>query len=153
MDFFNKCFYCKKYIVGYNEEDEQKFKKTDLDVLEDICDCYYCPYKIIDFHFNDNAEVILGKKEDIIKNVVNNLNEILKGNKFYISVEDLTNSPSPFSSANNLNNMISYLINSLFDRNMKEINFNVNIINNYTFENKNPNSYKISIYNISYIKN
>ena len=25
--------------------------KQILNVSEDVCDCYYCPYKIIDFNF------------------------------------------------------------------------------------------------------
>lgn len=152
MDYFKKCSNCEKYIVGFTKEDEKKFNKTDLDIIEDVCECYHCPYKIIDLIFENDAEIFLGKRDEISNNIINKINKITENNKYYISIESQSDCPSPFSSWNNIDNMIPYLVNSLTDRNIKEITFNINFIDSYNFE-KDPKIFKLCMKNISYIEN
>lgn len=151
MNYFKKCFNCDKYIVGFGEEDEKLFAKTNLDIINDICSCYYCPYKIVDFEFEDDGEISLGKRDEISNNIIKKINTLTKNKKYYISIESLSECPSPFSSSNNIDNIIPYLVNSLIDRNMKEVNFNVHFTNDYNFE-KLPKIYKFCMKNISYIE-
>jgi hypothetical protein len=152
MDYFKKCFNCSKYIISFGEEDGKQFAKTDLDIMNDICSCYYCPYKIIDLEFEDDGEISLGTRDEISNNIIKKINTITKDKKYYISIESLSEGPSPFSSSNNIDNIIPYLVNSLIDRNLREVNFNINFTNNYNFK-KYPKVCKCTIKNISYIEN
>ena len=152
---FQKCKNCLKYNIDFNETTNKFIKDNDINIINDVCDCYYSKFKIIDIIINDDEKnnlIFFGSYDDISKQLIENIQSNTKYSNFYINSEEGT-MPSPFSSANNLEFLIPKIIKNIFKSNLKEIFFSVNIIptNMQNFFSKKNIIYKIK--NLSYDSN
>ena len=128
--YFDKCKNCLKYNIDFNESTNKIIDQHDINIINDVCDCYYSKFKIVDIIVNDDKDnnlILYGSPKDISKKLIENILINSDSSKFYINSDD-DSMPSPFSYGNNYELLIPNIIKKLFYSNLKEINFTINII-------------------------
>ena len=153
MNIKKKCNYCDKLIIGFDKT-MTDLENENIDIINDICDCYYSPYKMIDILSSkdeDNNEVLYGTQNEIINKLTDKINKETKGLKYYLSC-DKYEVASPFSFGNSINIIIPQVIDNLFKDNLKSIQLFVNIIPDKNFFEPNK-SFNYTLINLSFDEN
>lgn len=149
---FEKCKKCLKFNIGFDDFSNKKIGHQNLDIINDICECYYSKFKIIDVKISNNDNLILyGTVKEITEKLIDNIKKNSINLNFYVSSLAETMC-SPFSSGNNINLVIPNLINRLFTLNLKTYDFTLNFIptSSVNIFSKRINNITYKINNLSY---
>lgn len=154
---FEKCESCLKFNVGFDNFSNKKIEHQNIDIINDICECYYSKFKIIEIYINndiDNNFILYGTIKEITKKLIDNIQSYYNTSNFYISSLS-ENMCSPFSSGNTINLIIPNLINRIFYLNLKTTDFTLNFIPNDNIDifSKNIKNITYKINNLSFDPN